>query len=310
MKIERLSSNSKTDLTMKSILFTIMMISSVGLFAQVKGVVKDASTGEPLVGASVLLKGTTTGTVTGLDGDFSINAKSGDILQISYTGFTALDYTVGDEPLATINLVQGAIIDEVLVTGYSTQKKKDLTGAVSIVKSKDLVAVPQGNFINALEGRAAGVTIGSSGEPGAPVAVRIRGISTFGNNDPLYIIDGVPRKGSYQNAINPNDIESIQILKDASAASIYGARAGNGVIIITTKKGKSGEPKITYEASYGSQSPIKFVKVLNAQEWATMRFKALANAGLKPEGANAALYGTGTTPVFTRLYITCGSERR
>ena len=223
-----------TKISLKIFLSTLFMLFTITIFSQVKGIIKDASNGEPLIGASVLVKGTTVGTVTGLDGDFTLDAKAGDVLQISYTGFANQEVTVPEDLMVNVELAQGVNIDEVLVTGYSTQKKKDLSGAVSVVKSKDLVAVPQGNFINALEGRAAGVTIGSSGEPGAPVAVRIRGISTFGNNDPLYIIDGVPRRGAYQNAINPNDIESIQVLKDASAASIYGARAGNGVIIITT----------------------------------------------------------------------------
>lgn len=297
-----------TKISGKMFLSTLFMLVTISLFSQVKGIVKDASNGEPLIGASVLVKGTTVGTVTGLDGDFTLDAKAGDVLQISYTGFSNQDVTVPEDLMIEVELSQGVNIDEVLVTGYSTQKKKDLSGAVSVVKSKDLVAVPQGNFINALEGRAAGVTIGSSGEPGAPVAVRIRGISTFGNNDPLYIIDGVPRRGAYQNAINPNDIESIQVLKDASAASIYGARAGNGVIIITTKKGKSGEPKITYDASYGFQNPTKFIKVLNTQEWATMRFKGLKNAGVPAGATDAALYGTGATPVIPDYILPSGAK--
>lgn len=297
-----------TKISLKIFLSTLFMLFTITIFSQVKGIIKDASNGEPLIGASVLVKGTTVGTVTGLDGDFTLDAKAGDVLQISYTGFANQEVTVPEDLMVNVELAQGVNIDEVLVTGYSTQKKKDLSGAVSVVKSKDLVAVPQGNFINALEGRAAGVTIGSSGEPGAPVAVRIRGISTFGNNDPLYIIDGVPRRGAYQNAINPNDIESIQVLKDASAASIYGARAGNGVIIITTKKGKSGEPKITYDASYGFQNPTKFIKVLNTQEWATMRFKGLKNAGVPAGATDAALYGTGATPVIPDYILPSGAK--
>ncbi len=287
---------------------SVLMLFTVSITAQVKGVVKDAATSEPLIGASVAIKGTTTGTVTDLDGNFILNAKAGDVLQVVYTGFVAQDITVGDDLMVTVNLEQGALLDEVIVTGYSTQRKKDLTGAVSVVKAKDLVAVPTGNFIGALEGRAAGVSIGTSGEPGSSVSVRIRGISTFGDNNPLYIIDGVPRRGAYQNAINPNDIESIQVLKDASAASIYGSRAGNGVIIITTKKGKSGTPKVTYDASYGIQNPAKLVKMLNAQEWATMRFKGIANAGQVPQGANAALYGTGSTPVLPDYILPAGAK--
>jgi len=287
------------------LLFSVILGSRLWVL---KGVITDGSTGEPLIGASVLLKGTSTGTVTGTDGDFIIAAKVGDILQISYTGFTAVEAVVGETLIVNVGLNEGVNIDEVLVTGYSTQKKRDLSGAVSVVRAKDLASIPSGNFISALEGRAAGVSVGTSGEPGSSVSVRIRGISTFGNNDPLYIIDGVPRKGAYQNSINPNDIEGIQILKDASAASIYGARAGNGVIIITTKKGKSGEPKITYDASYGLQNPAKLVKVLDAEEWATARFKALKNAGQEPQGANAALYGTGAIPVLPDYILPAGAK--
>ena len=215
-----------TEVSSRMLLSSMFMLFTLAVFAQVKGVVTDANTNEPLIGASVLVKGSTVGTITGLDGDFTLDAKSGDVLQVSYTGFTSIEVNVVDASQSlAISLSQGVDIDEVIVTGYSTQKKKDLTGAVSVIKTKDLVAVPTGNFASALQGRAAGVTISNSGEPGAPTAVRIRGISTFGNNDPLYIIDGVPRRGAYQNAINPNDIESIQVLKDASAASIYGARA-------------------------------------------------------------------------------------
>ncbi len=307
MKIELLS-HLRPKHVIKFSLLAFVMLFAAGVSAQVKGTVKDSGTGEPLIGASVSIKGTTTGTVTGLEGDFVLDAKAGDLLQIVYTGFTTQEVTVGADLNVNVLLEAGALLDEVLVTGYSTQRKKDLSGAVSIVKSKDLIAIPTGNFIGALEGRAAGVSIGTSGEPGSSVSVRIRGVSTFGDNNPLYIIDGVPRRGAYQNAINPNDIESIQVLKDASAASIYGSRAGNGVIIITTKKGKAGQPKVTYDASYGLQNPVKLVKMLNSQEWATMRFKALANAGAKPEGANAQLYGTGSTPVLPDYILPAGAK--
>jgi TonB-linked SusC/RagA family outer membrane protein len=224
-------------------------------FAQVKGTVMDAKTGEALIGASVVLSGTATGVVTDVNGAFSIDAKQGDVLEISYTGYTPQSVTVGSGDL-NVRLEQGVLVDEVVVTGYSSQRKRDITGAVSVVTSDDLNVVPAASMGQKLAGKAAGVTISTSGQPGDGTAIRIRGFNSLLNNDPLIVIDGVQTKDAFLNSINPNDIESIQVLKDAASAAIYGARGSNGVIIITTKKGKKGGAKVSYNGYVGTQSPV------------------------------------------------------
>lgn len=255
---QRLTSRVKTGLSLMFMLFTM------GLFAQVKGVITDGSTGEPLIGASVLVKGTTTGTVTGLDGDFIINAKEGDVLQISYTGFTAAEATVGADKVVNFGLQPGVALNEVVVTGYQELRKRDVTGAVSVLHADDIKTLKGSTVSQTLAGRTTGVTTSTSGAPGDGTNVRIRGISSFTSNDPLFIIDGVPTQDNYQNSINPADIESIQVLKDASTASIYGSRASNGVIVITTKQGKAGKTKFTYNGSFGVASATKgYDKVWN-----------------------------------------------
>src|SRR5205085_7338724 len=157
-------------------------------------------------------------------------------------------------------------LSEVVVTGYSTQSKRDITGAVATIDSKQLLSTPSTNVGQALQGKVAGVVVGNENSPGGGVMVRIRGFGTINDNAPLYVIDGVPTKGNL-NTLNPNDIESMQILKDASAASIYGARAGNGVIIVTTKKGKVGKPVFTYDTYFGTQHPGKLLVMLSTQEY-------------------------------------------
>lgn len=183
------------------------------LTAQVKGVITDAANGEPLIGASVLVKGTTVGTVTGLDGDFILDAKAGETLLITYTGFTAVEHIIGNDLTVNVALQQGVSLDEIVVTGYSSQRKRDITGAVSVINTKDMNTQVATSFIQKLEGRATGLQTSTSGAPGAGTAVRIRGVSSFSNNDPLYIIDGVPVKDAFGTGLNPNDIETIQILK-------------------------------------------------------------------------------------------------
>lgn len=237
-----------------ALMFTLL---SSAIFAQVKGVITDAATGEPLIGASVLVKGTAVGTVTGLDGDFSLNAKEGDVLQISYTGFTSIERTVGSDLMVNVSLEQGVALDEVVVTGYQSLRKRDISGAVAVIKSDDLKNIVASSFAQKLQGRATGVTVSTSGSPGDATNVRIRGISSFNNNDPLYVIDGLPVQDKGNLNINPSDIESMQVLKDASTASIYGSRASNGVIVITTKQGKAGKTKVSYNGSISSASSVK-----------------------------------------------------
>ena len=271
----------------------------IALTAQVKGVITDASSGEPLIGASVLLKGTTVGTVTGLDGDFSLDAKAGDVLMITYTGFTAVEQTVGSDLIVNVALQQGVSLDEVVVTGYSSQRKRDITGAVSVINTKDMNTQVATSFIQKLEGRATGLQTSTSGAPGAGTAVRIRGISSFSNNDPLYIIDGVPVKDAFGTGLNPNDIETIQILKDASSASIYGARANNGVIIITTKKGSTGKAQVTYDAYVGVQSSVgKYDLITDPKLYSEAVWRGHENAGITIPKEVPYSAGRGTIPQY------------
>ncbi|SNR67494.1 TonB-linked outer membrane protein, SusC/RagA family [Maribacter sedimenticola] len=235
----------------------------------------------PLPGASVLVKGTTNGTQTDFDGNFTIEAPNDAILVISYIGYKTMEVAVDSQTTINVTLLEDASkLDEVVVTGYGTQAKKDLTGAVSVVDTDELLATPATTFAQQLQGRAAGVSIVNDARPGGEATVRIRGFGTVGNNDPLYVIDGVPTQA--QANLNPNDIESLQILKDASAASIYGSRAANGVIIITTKKGKMGKPTISYDTYYGMQTADNDVEALNARELGQYLYLADLYAGKTP----------------------------
>jgi len=267
--------------------FSLMfMLFSLAIFAQVKGVITDAGTGEPLIGASILVKGTTVGTITGLDGDFSLDSKVGDVLTISYTGFTAVERTVGADLTVNVALEQGLALDEIVVTGYTTQKKSDFTGAVSTLKAAELKAVPSGNIEQQLQGRASGVTVITNGQPGTASIIRVRGFGAFGGNQPLYVVDGVPVGST--DFLSPDDIESSTILKDAASASIYGARAANGVIVYTTKKGSKSNRRvnITYDGTFGLTDPNVggAPKMLTPQEQADWTHVAYRN--------NAAANGT------------------
>ena len=278
----------------------LCLLFTSAIYAQVTGSVVDASNDEPLIGASVLIQGTSTGTITDIDGNFSIDASPGDVLEISYTGYSNQEITLGSETNLSIRLDQGVLIDEVVVTGYSSQRERDITGAVAVVKADDLNEVTATSFSQKLEGKVTGVTINNSGEPGSGTTVRIRGVSSFNNSDPLYIIDGVPTTDNFQNGINPNDIESIQVLKDASAASIYGARANNGVIIITTKKGKKGKTTITYDATIGSQSPVgKYDLIVDPADYSEVVWRSFENSsqpGIPAEVPYA--FGRGQIPQY------------
>jgi len=211
--------------------------------------------GLPLAGVSVVEKGTTNGTITNSLGRYSISLPNrSSRLTFSFSGFRKEDLAVSGRAVIDLQMiVSNRELNEVLVTGYSSQKRRDITGAVASVSAKDLESVPGNNVAQQLQGRAAGVSIGNDGSPGADITVRIRGIGSItGNNNPLYIIDGVPTTENL-NSINPYDIETLQVLKDAASSSIYGARANNGVIIIMTKKGLAGKSKLTFDAYYGAQ---------------------------------------------------------
>ncbi|GAB3758479.1 TonB-dependent receptor [Spirosoma pomorum] len=267
---------------------------------RISGQISDGNTNEPLPGANVLVKGTQTGVVTDADGRFTLNVAPGrNTLAISAIGFIGQDVTIGNQTTLTIALRPDVkTLNEVVVTGYGAQAKRDITGAVATVDMKEALKVPAANVAQALQGRVAGVTVGNDNSPGGGVMVRIRGFGTINDNSPLYVVDGVPTKGNL-NTLNPNDIESLQVLKDASAASIYGSRAGNGVVIITTKKGKAGKPKLTYDAYYGIARPGKFPELLNTQDYANLVWESRRNAGNLVNGnPKHSQFGNGANPVI------------
>ncbi len=263
-------------------LLALMLTMSLVAFGQdrkVSGTVSDAK-GGGIPGVSVVIKGTTTGTTTDVNGAFSINVKSGNAeLVITSVGYVSQSIAVGNRSSIAVSLNEDVSqLSEVVVTGYTSQRKKDITGAVAVVSAKELTALPAASVTQMLQGRASGVTVGNDNSPGGGTMVRIRGFGSTNNNSPLYVIDGVPTQGTL-NQINPNDIESMQVLKDASAASIYGARAANGVVIITTKRGGEGEPKISFDMYTGTQQVGKLLDLLNTKELGQYYFEAEAGAG-------------------------------
>ena len=255
-------------------LFLVLLVSSVNVFAQTKitGRVLDEQQ-QGLPGVSVVIKGTTVGSVTDIDGKYTVSAPSPTgSLVFSYIGFTTQELPINNR--STINLTLAAdmkSLNEVVVVGYGTQRKETVTGSVVSVKGADLVKSPTTNLSNSLAGRLPGVTaVNRSGEPGYDgSAIRIRGTNTLGNNSALVVVDGIPDRAGGLDRINPADIESISILKDASAA-IYGSRAANGVILITTKRGKSGKPQLSYTFNQGFSQPTVIPKLANAAQYATM----------------------------------------
>lgn len=255
--------------------------------SEIRGQVTD-SKGEPLIGVGVKVKGTTVGVSTDVNGRYSISVPDGaTTLVFSYIGFTTKEVAVSGRSSIDVRLEQSAeALQEVLVIGYGTQKKSDLTGAITSVSAKEIEGQAFSNVNQALQGRVAGADITStSGEPGGPVQIRIRGQGTFGNSGPLYVVDGVPMPGDNINAINPDDVESVNILKDASASAIYGSRAANGVILITTKKGAAGDTKLSYNGYYGVQSFTDYIPMANSQQLADVVNEAQLNGGLLPQAA-------------------------
>ena len=268
---------------------------------QVSGIIKENN--NPVVGATVEVKGTNVATITGPQGNFVINVPAGrNILVVSYVGLETQEVNIADKTSVDVNMVAvNTTLNEVVVTGYTAQAKKDITGSVSVVKVSDLKSVPAANASSQLQGRVAGVTVTTDNRPGTESSVKIRGFSSFGDNAPLYIIDGIPSGGI--SGINPNDIESMQVLKDAAAASIYGARASNGVIIVTTKKGRSGAARVTYNMYYGFSSPGKGWDLLNSQEMADLTWLSYQNAG---QAVPTTQYGTGSTPRLPDYILPAG----
>ena len=250
---------------------------------KITGRIKDNS-GEPIVGVNVVEKGTTNGAITDINGNFSIEVVTGAVLQISYIGYNTQDIKITDKTSYNIVLKEDVeALDEIVVVGYGTMRKRDLTGAVSQLKGDEIADLPLRSASDALQGKAAGVTITStSGTPGAMGTVRIRGVGTINDNDPLYVVDGLPQTDI--GWLNPKDIESMEVLKDASAQAIYGARAANGVILITTKKGTTGtsyKSTIDFDMMVGVQNAAKTYDMLDAEGF--IKYKNMAyEASSKP----------------------------
>lgn len=246
----------------------------------VKGTVISGSDNEPLIGASVMVQGTKTGAVTDLDGNFTIEAKNGQTLEVSYLGFITQKIKVtGSTINVTLNEDKQSL-DEVVVVGYGVQKKKLVTGATVQLKGDDIAKLNTTNPLSAMQGQTPGVNIVStSGQPGAAMSVTIRGLGTVGNSQPLYLIDGV---GGDITTLNPADIESIDVLKDAASAAIYGAQAANGVVLVTTKSGKEGSSKITYDGYVGWQTLGRKFEMLNANQYMQIMDEALLNSYMSP----------------------------
>ncbi len=259
----------------------LLILASTVVYAQseITGTVVD-ETGEPVIGATVMEKGTSNGSVTDFDGNFHLNVKAGATLVVTYVGYDPVEAAATSG--VQISLVPAANeLNEVVVTGYTTQRKADLTGAVSVVSVSELAKQNENNPMKALQGRVPGMNISADGNLAGAATVRIRGEGTLNNNDPLYIIDGVPTKAG-MHELNGNDIESIQVLKDAASASIYGSRAANGVIIITTKKGKDGKVKIDFDGSVSASFYQNKIETMNAKEWGRAFWQANVNDGLNP----------------------------
>ena len=264
---------------------------------QIKGTVVSGTDNEPLPGVNVVVKGnTSTGTITDFNGTFTLSAPADAILSISYIGFKSQEIAVkGHKDIKIVLQEDSETLDEVVVVGYGVQKKSVVTASIAKVSADDLASTAPVRMDNALKGLASGVTVtSSSGQPGAAAQIRVRGVGTIrtenGAADPLYIVDGMPLEGGLD-YLNPNDIASIEVLKDAASGAVYGARAANGVILVTTKTGKT---KVTYDFSYGWQSAWKKRDVLNASEYALMINEGAINAGIAPKFSDPYSYGQGT----------------
>ena len=278
------------------------------IFAQitVTGTVSDRN--ETLPGVNVTVRGTTLGAVTDADGRYSINVPNNDaVLSFSFIGFVTQDIAVGIQRTIDVLLLEDTQdIDEVVVIGYGTQRRRDVAGSISTISTKDLDIQSATNVQNLLQGRMSGVSVATSGVPGRAPVVRIRGISTISDNTPLYVIDGFPTKSDVAANINPASIESVQVLKDAASASIYGAQAANGVILITTKQGKTGKAETEIKVNVGVQTPTNLPEMLNSQQWGEVLWNAMSNANLTPTHVQ---YGNGATPVIPEYILPYGASQ-
>ena len=291
-------------------LFMLSMVLSVGILMAQERTVSGKVTAQAegaLPGVNVYIQGTTVGTITDLEGAFSLQVPGPEaVLVFSSVGFKTQTVTVGAQSVIDVVMVSDVTsLQEVVVTGYTTQSKRNISGAISSVQPEAIKTVPSANVGQQLQGRAAGVTVLQDGEPGGQVQVRIRGFGSVNNNNPLYIVDGTPVDEWTMQDLSPNDVESIQVLKDASTASIYGARAANGVVIITTKSGsKAGKSNISFDGYYGIQQPGHLPALCNPTELANVIWQGKINAGA---ALSHPQYGTGAAPVVPVWLIPAGS---
>ena len=276
----------------------IGMLLPMCMFAQqitVQGVVKD-QTGETVIGASVMEKGTTNGTITGIDGDFSLNMSPNGTLVVSFVGYKTQEVQVkGQKQLQVVLSEDAEMLDEVVVIGYGTMKKSELTGAVSSIGNKEIKDSPVSNLGQAIQGKISGVQIVDAGKPGDNVSIKIRGLGSINNCDPLVVIDGVPTDLGLS-SLNMADVERLDVLKDASATAIYGSRGANGVVMITTKRGTEGKGKLAVSANYSFQNATNVPSLLNAAQYAELSNDMMVNSGRNPnpEWANPSELGAGT----------------
>ena len=282
----------------KLTLLFIVILTWLGVSAQdvnVSGTVTSATDGEALIGATVMVKGSSQGTATDIDGHFTVKAANGSTLVVSYVGYTSQEIKVkGNMTDIRVSLSEDSqVLDDLVVVGYGTQRKSVVTAAISKIGEEQLAGTAPVRVDNALKGLTSGVTVtSSSGQPGAAAKVRIRGSGTINNSDPLYIVDGMPIEGGID-YLNPTDIKSIEVLKDAASGAVYGARAANGVVLVTTKNGKQGKTTVTYDFSYGWQSAAKHRKVLNGTEYAVLMNEGSLNSGVAAPYADPYKYGEG-----------------
>jgi TonB-dependent starch-binding outer membrane protein SusC len=278
----------------------------------VRGTVTDAQTLEPLAGVAVQVVGTNVGTVTNASGGYMVQAPADGSLRFSRLGYQVTQVGIAGRERVDVGLtVEATRLEELVATGYTTQRRGDITAAVASVNTEAIERQTSASVLQRLAGTVSGLTVDAGGSPGTRNTVRIRGVSSFQNNDPLYIIDGVPVVESYANFLNPNDVESIQVLKDASAASIYGARANNGVIIINTKRGRVGAPQISVDAQFGVGRPYRGYDdflMTDALEWFEFEKRRYVNAGLPIPQALTQLFGDPNNPSVPRyIYAAPGT---
>ena len=261
---------------------------------KVTGKVTSKPGNEPLIGASVVIQETGKATATNVEGMFSILAQTGQTLKVSYFGMETTRVKITSAGPITIQLAEdNKLLEEVVETGYQSERKKDLIGAVSVLKMDEALKETNANLLTSVQGRISGVSISTDGAPGSNATINIRGLGSLKNNAPLFIIDGMPANDI--NGISPNDIASMQVLKDAASAAIYGARASGGVVIITTKKGNAKNVGVTFDAFAGVKTPRNHLDMLNAMEYGQVLFQALRNDGLP---TTDEIYGSGPEPVI------------